>query len=290
MRIDRQKALQSFQEYVSHYDIEKQMIRLKVEHTVRVAELCERIAVSLNLEQEDIDLAWLIGLLHDIGRFEQQKNYGTFNDAISIDHAQYGAELLFSNGDVGKNTVTGQNTVTEQTGERTFDIENQNISIRSFIEDSEEDDIIRTAIYWHSAYRVPQELDARTAMFCHILRDADKIDIWKVNVEFSLEEIYNVTTEELYNCQVTQEVMDAFEEEHAILRSLRKVAVDNIVGHISLVYELVYPVSLCIATEQGYLNQLMTFRSRNENTQRQFAYIRKKVREYCTGASQKGEE
>ena len=43
-----------------------------------------------------------------------------------------------------------------------------------------------------------EELDERTAMFCHILRDADKIDILKVNVEFPLEEIYNVDTEVLY--------------------------------------------------------------------------------------------
>lgn len=257
MRICRQKALQSFQNYISHYDIEMQMIRLKVEHTYRVADLCEKIAVSLQLKQEEVDLAWLIGLLHDIGRFEQQKNYGTFNDAISIDHAKYGAEILFA--DV-------------------------NSGIRSFIEDATEDDTIRTAIYWHSAYRVPENLNERTEMFCHILRDADKIDILKANVEFPLEEIYNVTTEELYSCRVTQEVMDAFAEEHAILRSLRKVALDNVVGNISLAYELVYPVSLRIMTEQGYLDKLMSFQSWNEETQQQFVYIRRKMQEYCAKA------
>ena len=254
MRICRQKALQSFQNYIKNYDMDMQMIRLKVEHTYRVADLCEQIAVSLQLARDDVDLAWLIGLLHDIGRFEQQKNYGTFNDAISIDHAQYGAELLFADKTVG---------------------------IRSFIDDCAEDDIIRTAIYWHSAYRVPENLDERTERFCHILRDADKIDILKANVEFPLEEIYNVTTEELYSCPVTQEVMEAFTEEHAILRSLRKVAVDNIVGHISLVYELVYPISLRIMKEQGYLNKLMDFQSWNKEAQQQFAYIREKMREYC---------
>lgn len=59
-------------------------------------------------------------------------------------------------------------------------------------------------------------------MFCHILRDADKIDILKVNVEFPLEEIYNVDTEVLYQEEVTPEVLQSFDEEHAVLRSLKK--------------------------------------------------------------------
>ena len=255
MIINRQKALHAFEEYVSHYTLENHMIRLKVEHTYRVAALCEQIAHSIKLSEEEIELAWLIGLLHDIGRFEQQKNYGTFNDAISIDHAEYGAQILFGGNDT--------------------------ISIRDFTEDDAEDDTIRIAIYHPSAYRVPEELDERTKMFCHILRDADKIDILKVNVEFPLEEIYNVSTEELYNCTVTPEVLDSFDEEHAVLRSLKKTPVDNVVGHISLVYELVYSVSLKIMVEQGYLDKLMDFRSWNLETEQQFMHIREKMQEYC---------
>ena len=59
--------------------------------------------------------------------------------------------------------------------------------------------------------------DERTERFCHILRDADKIDILKVNVDFPPEEIYNVSSQELRNCPVSEAVMEAFYEEHAIL-------------------------------------------------------------------------
>ena len=34
-------------------------------------------------------------MLHDIGRFEQIKRYGTFNDSKSVDHGEFGADLLF---------------------------------------------------------------------------------------------------------------------------------------------------------------------------------------------------
>ena len=113
-----------------------------------------------------------------------------------------------------------------------------------------------------------------------MLRDADKIDILKVNVEFPLEEIYNVTSQVLRNCEVTKEVMDSFQEEHAVLRSLKKTAVDNVVGHISLVYELVYPISLKLVKEQGYLEQLMNFESNNPVTVKQFREIKKKMQDY----------
>ena len=65
-----------------------------------LAAICK--AISLGLDKADTDLAWLIGMLHDIGRFEQLKNYGTFSDADSIDHAHYGVHLLFDEGLIWK--------------------------------------------------------------------------------------------------------------------------------------------------------------------------------------------
>ncbi|MBO5055121.1 MAG: HD domain-containing protein [Lachnospiraceae bacterium] len=251
MRIDKVKAGAAFDEYVSHYNSKEEKVRLKIEHTYRVSVLCEEIAGSLELPNEDVDLAWLIGLLHDVGRFEQLKNYGTFIDAKSIDHAHYGADILFCQG-----------------------------RIRDYIEDEEEDKLIETAVRFHSAYRIPDGLDERTELFCNIIRDADKIDILKVNVEFPLEEIYNVSTKELREGQVTAEVMDSFDKEHAVLRSLKKTAVDNVVGHISLVYELVFPISLGIVKEQGFLDKLMNFESDNAETGKQFVHIREKMKEY----------
>lgn len=251
MKIDREKARSAFAEYVEHYNARDEKVRLKIEHTYRVADLCEVIALSLGLPEEEVDLAWLIGLLHDVGRFEQLRQYGTFNDAKSVDHAKCGAEILFTQG-----------------------------KIRDYLEKTEEDELIRTAVAYHNEYRIPENLEERTERFCHIIRDADKIDILKVNVEFPLEEIYNVSSRELRGGQVSEEVLKSFEEEHAVLRALKKTAVDNVVGHISLVYELVYPVSIRLVREQGYLDQLMNFESENPVTQRQFIRIREKMTEY----------
>lgn len=249
--LNRSEALKSFADYVKNYDITKEKIRLKIEHTYKVAGLCQEIARSIQLPQTDIDTAWLIGLLHDIGRFEQLRRFNTFIDAKSIDHAAFGADLLFKDG-----------------------------LIRNFIKDCTSDTLLETAIRTHNAFRLPSGLDERTLMFCNIIRDADKIDIMRVNIETSLEEIYNVTTKELRNDEISPEVLNSFYEEHATLRKYKKTSVDNLAGLISFVFELVYPYSIQEVDKQGFLYKMMDFQSDNPNTQAQFHIIKKCVNNY----------
>ncbi len=235
MTIDRKKVKNVFKKYTDNYDISDEKIKLKVDHTYRVAALSERIARSLGLGDDDTNLAWLIGMLHDIGRFEQLKNYGTFSDAESIDHAHYGVELLFEDGLIEK--FASENDTKDLKGTKDL----KETAVKSENEEKEtkeisELDILRTAIWNHSAYRVEEGLTDRVKMFCNIIRDADKIDILKVNYDVTLEVIYDVTTEELKNSGVTDEVMKAFMEHHAVLRSLKKTPIDNLVGHATLLF------------------------------------------------------
>lgn len=251
MNIDRQRALAAFEEYTKNYDVSDEKVKLKIDHTYRVCDLCEQIAVQSGFDENERDIAWLTGLLHDVGRFEQLRRYGTFIDAESIDHAEFGADILFKEG-----------------------------KIRDYVEDNSEDELLEKTVRCHSAYRVPENYTQREKRFADLLRDADKIDILKVNIIVPLEEIYNVTTYDLKHCMVSDEVMQAFYEEHAVLRSLKKTPVDNVVGHISLVYELVYPISCKIMYEQGYLDKLMDFQSELPETNEQFAKIRGKMNAY----------
>lgn len=254
MIIDRERVKNTFAEYTSGYNATDPKIKLKIDHTYRVAELCELIARDLKLDEYETDVAWLTGMLHDVGRFEQIKRYNTFNDAQSVDHANFGADLLFKEG-----------------------------LIDTYVDGFQDDKygiIVENAIRNHSAFRIDERLDEYTVMFCNILRDADKVDIFRVNVDTPAEDIYNVTTEELKNSQVSPEVMAAFDERHAVLRSCKKTAVDHVAGHIALTFELVYPISLQIAKERGYLDKMMAFESDNEVTGKQFEEIRAKLNEY----------
>lgn len=251
MKIDKEKAKRVFNEYVENYDSSIEKIKLKIDHTFRVSELCERIALSLKMSNEEVDLAWLTGLLHDIGRFEQVRRYGTFNDVKSIDHGKLGVEILFQQG-----------------------------KIRDFIEDNCEDELIKKVIGCHNAYNVPSDYSEREQTFSNILRDADKVDIFKVNIIMPAGEVYGVTKEELENSEVTVAVLDNFKEKETVLRSLKKTAVDNRVGHISLVFGLVYDESIRITVQQGYLTEMMDFKSKIDSTNKQFEEIRTVVESY----------
>lgn len=241
LKIDREKAKQAFAEYTEKYDSSDEKVRLKIEHTYKVADICEQIALAEQLEERDVDLAWLLGLLHDVGRFEQLRLYGTFQDAVSVDHAECGADILFKDG-----------------------------KIRDYITGKSEDALIEKAIRVHNKFRIPGELEKREVFYANLLRDADKIDILRVNVETPMEKIYDVTTQELRTASVSPEVMRAFAERHAVLRDVMQTSVDHLVGHIALVYELVFPVSRKIVKEQGYLDKMMKFESENSRTRSDF--------------------
>ncbi|MCM1272458.1 MAG: HD domain-containing protein [Clostridium sp.] len=262
MKIDKNKVLDKFKNYTDAYDSSNIKVKLKIDHTYRVAGLCRKIAQSENMSNEEQELAWLLGMLHDIGRFEQLRRYNTFMDADSVDHAVLGADILFGNC-IDKDAADGAR-----------------LEIRDYVEDNSEDDLIETAIRQHNVYRISSDLDRRTQTFCNILRDADKIDIFRVCAETPMEDIYNTTHEELNKADVSDKVMESFLEHHATLRSIRRTVVDQLVGHISLVYELVFTGSRAIAYEQGYLQKLMSFESENEKTRACFDIIRKEIKSY----------
>ena len=208
--MDRKKIICTFEKYVSNYNLNDPNIYLKYKHTGKVAENCERIAKSLNLSEQDIDLAWEIGMLHDIGRFEQLRRFDTFIDIESIDHAEFGGDLLFKEG-----------------------------LIQQFDDEKENYELLEKAIRLHSLYRLPDNLSERELLFCQMIRDADKIDIYRANIETGLHVINHVTKEELLNSEITPEVYQVFCEEREIPRNIRKTIADNLVGHIALTFELV---------------------------------------------------
>jgi putative nucleotidyltransferase with HDIG domain len=132
---------------------ELENILLKEKHCLRVSSEMIGLAEDLGLDETDRILAGVIGLLHDIGRFEQYSRYGTFVDSRSVDHAVLGSRIIRNNG-----ILDGVSR--------------------------EESDIIHRAVINHSALKLPPEEDRRSGFFSRLLRDADKLDIWKVMIEF----------------------------------------------------------------------------------------------------------
>ncbi len=251
--INEQKVKREFAEYTNNYNPKDPKIALKIAHTYRVAEHCRDIANSIGLSEFDCQIAWLTGMLHDIGRFEQVRIYNTFVDSQSVDHAQFGADLLFGD-------------------ERL---------IERFMESRDLDELIETAIREHNKFRITPNLDERTVVFCNILRDADKVDIYRVNIETPMEEIYNTTREDLENAAVSPEVMEQVRNHQTVTRDVRKTSVDHLIGHMALTFELVYPRSRQIAFDEGYLDKLFAFKTNNPATKENIKEAESLVRACC---------
>ena len=83
-----------FMDYVKKYDLTNDNIIRKVYHTMTVADTCFLIACNLGFDEHDRNLAYLTGILHDIGRFEQWKLYQTYNDHNSVDHGDLSYEKM----------------------------------------------------------------------------------------------------------------------------------------------------------------------------------------------------
>ncbi len=124
-------------------------LEIKKEHSIRVAEISSGLAKSLKLNDEDINLAFVIALFHDIGRFKQLVEFDTFDDSKSLDHAEYSVKVLV------------ENEILQKIG-------------------CQSDDVVYAAIESHNKFEIPKKLSEHEALHAKLLRDADKLDILKV--------------------------------------------------------------------------------------------------------------
>ncbi|MBN2103196.1 HD domain-containing protein [bacterium] len=128
-------------------------IVLKADHTGRVCQEILQLGQAMRLNTQELRLAEIIALFHDIGRFEQYVRYRTFADRLSEDHASLGIRILKENEVLNK-----------------FD--KSTVSL-----------ILRT-IRYHNRAALPHDETERCLFFSKLLRDADKLDIWKVVTDY----------------------------------------------------------------------------------------------------------
>lgn len=222
--IDIINAKKAFQEYISSYDTESPKIKLKIIHTFKVAENARMIAKGINLSLEEQDLAELIGLLHDIGRFEQFRLYETYSDKNSVDHASKGLEILF--------------------GDK---------FIRKFVKDDKYDTIIYKSIGNHNKLNIGRGLSEKELLFTKIIRDADNLDIYRGLLEQKIEDFGHIGTDDISKEKLSPEFFENFKKEELLIYANAKTDMDVIVAIIAHLYALNFEESLKIIKQQDYI-------------------------------------
>lgn len=226
--IDILHAKKCFKEYISNYDMNEPRINLKIIHMYHVAENARKIAESIGLSQDEQDLAELIGLLHDIGRFEQIRLYGTFSDKFSIDHGQKSVEVLF-----------GDNL------------------IRNFVQDSTNDPIIYKAINNHNKIEIEKGLNEREMLHSKIIRDADNLDIFRGLLEQKIEDFGHLGSIDVSKEILSEEFFEEFKKEKILKYANAKTDMDIMVAIIAHIYAISFKETLEIIKENDYINKFV---------------------------------
>ncbi len=228
----KEAAKEVFLSYAEQYDTGNVMISHKIEHTFRVAELSERFAGAAGMNAEDRHCAWFFGLLHDIGRFEQVKRFGTFVDSQSVDHAELGADLLFGEGLIRR--FPGGGLPADWTA------------------------MAEPVVRLHNKLSLPETLDDRTRRFAEILRDADKTDIFRVIASIPFEERIGSSKGSFAETgAASPEVMTCVAEHRCVPRQLRHSQFEGRIAHCCMAFELVLEISRRTVKEEGWLSMLL---------------------------------
>lgn len=209
-----------FNSFVSNYDMNNKDINYKYYHSKRVMQNCINIAKNIGLSIDEVLIAGLIGILHDIGRFEQLKVYNTFNDSKSIDHGDYAVKILFDDE-----------------------------LIRKFITENSYDEIIRKSILYHNKHSIG-ECNEKELLFCKIIRDADKLDIFRYYAEDIKTPIFKTT-------EVSPVIYDKFFEKKALSFDDVKTSADMKLLQLSMFFDLNFKYSYDIIKEKNYFNILV---------------------------------
>jgi len=222
-----------FEDYTSGFYSDEPMVQqnmmLKAEHTRRVCEVILIIGGSLDLSSEDLSIAEICALLHDIGRFEQYKQYRTFLDLKSKDHAALGADVI------------------------------QNLHVLDSIEPETAEVIVRT-IKFHNHLVLPGNQTLRGLLFLKLLRDADKVDIWRVVTEYyhrsGNQRNRSIELDLPDEPQVSDAVYDALMNETLVQMSDLKTLTDLKLLQMGWVYDLNFPMTFRIVQKRRVLESI----------------------------------
>jgi len=230
-----------------------QNIELKEEHTLKVAKHAVNIAKSLSLTEEEVNTAELIGLFHDIGRFEQFKTYKTFRDSISVNHATLGIKIL------------DENKILEDLDDR-----RQKIIIK--------------AISLHNTKELPSNLNEEEALFSKLIRDADKLDIFRIIMEYEKERkdnpnpaLDNLPFTPGYNKELLE---DIFLKRKISNNSLKNYN-DRKLYELSWITDLNFPFSFSYIKDKNVLKALINCLPNNEEINKVFKYLDQYIDKYA---------
>ncbi len=211
------EAIIEFNKYAKQFDFNNENIKRKYKHTFRVVEYAINIAKSENLNEHDVYLASVCALLHDIARFKQETEFGTYIDKLSFDHGDIGFEILLENNYIEKYVYK--------------DIDKK---------------IVLKAVKNHNKFEVESGLTKKEMFFAKLVRDADKLDIMDLQGNEILDNDYNIP----------YEVFNAIVEQRLVVRDGKKESdIKRVFITLNFIFDINFKKSMEIINEKNLINK-----------------------------------
>jgi putative nucleotidyltransferase with HDIG domain len=212
-------------------EAEQRNIALKETHTYRVAANMSSLSREVLRNRNKAMIAEAIGLLHDIGRFSQYAQYKTFKDNVSVNHGRLGAEVI------EREEVLRGLPLNEQ-------------------------QMVVNAVRYHNALVIPAGLDPETIFFLKMIRDADKLDIWRIFAEYFARD--SAERESAAGLGLpdtpgyTNSVLACLAERRLASLSSLQTLNDFRITQLTWVYDLNFPASFRLAADQGHIDRIIS--------------------------------
>ena len=210
---------------------------IKKEHSFRVAEIAKSISLKLELDKPNALIAKLAALFHDIGRFSQLSKYNTFDDSKSVDHAELSVEILKQEGFLQKLGC-----------------------------DSEE--LVFSAIFVHNKFKIPEKLSEKELLHAKILRDADKLDIFKILSDYysqrNAQPNHTLTWKLPKGNSVSENVERDILAGKVVLKKNVVSEIDVKIMQLSWIYDLNFKCTVEYALQQRFFEKIYNSLPKND--------------------------
>ena len=256
-----QEAYDEFTKYVNNFDLNVESIEFKYNHTFRVVNYAKQIVETITDDERLIHTALIAALLHDLGRFEQFRDYHTFYDRLSYDHGDKAYEILLKD---------------------------------NYIDVYEKDeylkDVILNAVKYHNKKELVLTDDEFKNTVAKVVRDADKVDI--------LFDPHNLKDEDLIKYEKVKEeefdindlIIEDIKKEQLCSNANLKSCFDGILRELAFIFDINYKKSLEILKNgrrvEERFDTLRRFNKKEENLEKinlmekiMLDYINRKTKE-----------
>ncbi len=233
-KLNFEKIFDWFHIYANSFEItdsdHSEAHEIKITHSYRVKDIMQHLAAQLHWNEYDINLAALIGLLHDVARFPQYARYKTFHDLKSVDHGDYAFEILEKEQILNSLPIHIQKT-------------------------------ILSAVKWHNKQQILEDLTEYEMKFARLIRDADKLDIFflvcPVYEENSPDLAHKIKLTWPHEPKISDFILDSFLNEKTVDFSKICFINDFKIAQLAWIYDLNFKPSVEWMIERKYIEKII---------------------------------